>query len=292
MLDKDSQPAECHIRPGELWWLFPVGEDGMEKFNIYAFYCMGAAVARGRDLLKFPISFNQTYLPLSEMKAWFEIFLERTSPESFKSARSNAERILVLLNQQLEGKAIGNIGLDVSLPFEFVRDLSKQLVVFEARFSGESEHSNIFSLPDIGIYAIHKLLDQSETNLPPDVRARLSSEALADIRAAGKCLALGCHTASGLHILRAVEALITAYVVKVTQKQINRKDRNWGAYIRVLKALGADANVLGYLYHIKEFYRNPLMHPEQSLDADEALSLFNSCMSAIVQLDAAIVAWP
>lgn len=263
----------------------------MEKFNIYAFYCMGAAVARARDMLKFPVSFNQTYLPLSEMKVWFEIFLERTSSESFTAARTNAERILVLLNKQLEGKAIGNIG-DVSLPFEFVRDLAKQLVTFETRFSGESEHSNIFSLPEIGIYAIHKLLDQSETNLPPDVRARLSSEALADIRAAGKCLALGCHTASGLHILRAVESLITAYVVKVTQRPVNRKDRNWGAYIRILKPLGADANVLGYLYHVKEFYRNPLMHPEQTLDANEALSLFNACMSAIVQLDAAIEAWP
>jgi len=39
--------------------------------------------------------------------------------------------------------------------------------------------------------------------------------------------------------------------------------------------------------HIKDFYRNPIMHPEETLNADQALSLFHTCLSAIVQLDAA-----
>jgi hypothetical protein len=54
----------------------------------------------------------------------------------------------------------------------------------------------------------------------------------------------------------------------------------------------ADVKVIGMLQHIKDFYRNPIMHPEESLTSDEAFSLFNTCLSAIVQLDAATQACP
>ncbi|HEX5707149.1 MAG TPA: hypothetical protein VFX96_07625, partial [Pyrinomonadaceae bacterium] len=45
---------------------------------------------------------------------------------------------------------------------------------------------------------------------------------------------------------------------------------------------------IGMIGHIKDFYRNPIMHPEETLTADDALSLYYTCLSAIVQLDAAI----
>ena len=46
------------------------------------------------------------------------------------------------------------------------------------------------------------------------------------------------------------------------------------------------------LGHMRQFYRNPIIHPDQTLNANEAFSLFNASLSAIVQLDAAIEAWP
>jgi len=106
-------------------------------------------------------------------------------------------------------------------------------------------------------------------------------------------LTLDCHTASGYHILRAVERVIIRYVEKVTRHVVmKKKPRDWGAYITVLKKHGGDVKVIGNLQHIKDHYRNPIIHPEDTLGPDDAFSLFNTSISAIIQLDAAIEAWP
>ncbi len=41
------------------------------------------------------------------------------------------------------------------------------------------------------------------------------------------------------------------------------------------------AKVLSCLQQIKDLHRNPLMHPEETLTLEEAISLFGICQSAI-----------
>jgi hypothetical protein len=163
---------------------------------------------------------------------------------------------------------------------------------FEATFASEPMDANVFTVSQKGTHASLDLMERAEDNLPPDVKARLSPETVRDIRDAGKCLVLDCHTASGYHILRAVERLVIKYYEKVSGVPVNPRNRNWGVYIRELKRLNAASSVTGYLQHIKDFYRNPIIHPEDTLNANEAFSLFNACISAIIQLDSAIEAWP
>ena len=62
----------------------------------------------------------------------------------------------------------------------------------------------------------------------------------------------------------------------------------WGAFIKVLESHGADAQITGFLKHIKEFYRNPIVHPDSNLTTDQAFALFGASLSAITMLDAAI----
>ena len=54
---------------------------------------------------------------------------------------------------------------------------------------------------------------------------------------------------------------------------------NWGEYIKLLKDNGADKKVTDHLQNIKDNYRNPLMHPEDTLELHEAASLFAVCQS-------------
>lgn len=163
---------------------------------------------------------------------------------------------------------------------------------FEQYFAREVDRFDVFYIPPKGTHATIKLIEKADENIPPDVRSRLSKEATNDIQQAGRCLALDSPTAAGFHILRAVESLIRFYVDKVTGKPHPAKNRNWGAYIKAIRDNNADARVANYLQHVKDTYRNPIMHPEIVLTPDEAFSLFNASLSAIVQLDAAIQAWP
>lgn len=164
---------------------------------------------------------------------------------------------------------------------EFERELGHELATFD-----------VYHVPPKGTHATLRLIEKAETNLPADVVSRFDPQTLSDLRQAGRCLAVDAATASGFHVLRAVESLIIKYLVKVTGHPLAPKNRNWGAYIRVLRAHNADSKVTDYLYHMKEYHRNPIMHPEISLTPDEALSLFHASLSAIEQLDKAIQTWP
>lgn len=172
-------------------------------------------------------------------------------------------------------------------------NITVKLVQFEDALKHELEHAPIFYIPQIGTHSVQDLLEHAERNLPNDVVSRLSSECVQDIQQSGRCLVVDASTAAGFHILRAVESLVLAYVDKITTKAHPKINRDWGSYIRVIRNTpNARPAVADYLYHMKETYRNPIMHPEVRLTADEAFALFNASLSAIVQLDAAIEAWP
>ena len=58
-----------------------------------------------------------------------------------------------------------------------------------------------------------------------------------------------------------------------------------GKYIEALEKEGTvDDKVLGVLRQIKNLHRNPIMHPEVSLDMDEALILTGIATSAITAM--------
>ena len=165
-------------------------------------------------------------------------------------------------------------------------------ITFEDKLRHELDHLDVYYIPPKGTHATLALIEKAETNLPRDVVSRLEPKALNDIQQAGRCLALDAPTAAGFHILRAVESLIVRYIDKITGKPHPPKNRNWGAYIQAIRNNGGKPAVADYLFHMKETYRNPIMHPEVVLTPDEAFSLFNASLSAIVQLDKAIQDWP
>jgi len=175
---------------------------------------------------------------------------------------------------------------------EPARTLKKQLDEFDVVFVRESQRVSVFSIEPKGIYDTEALIDHAEDSLPSDVVQRLDRQAVYDIKQAGKCLAFNTPTAAGMHILKAVESLIREYHGRLTGKTLPVKSRNWGAYIRDINNNGGDKQVTGYLQHIKDFYRNPILHPEVTLTPEQSQSLFNAALSAIVQLDAAIQALP
>jgi hypothetical protein len=62
------------------------------------------------------------------------------------------------------------------------------------------------------------------------------------------------------------------------------RKRDWGSYIDVLQQSGADASAVAVLDNIRTLERNPLMHPEDWLDVDDAVGIFNISTTAVVRL--------
>jgi hypothetical protein len=252
----------------------------MQKIDLYAIYMLGVTLKSERASLKESLTGEQNIRSLARIKSMLESFLEGTEEVNLTYTRQEAEKMVTLLDAEIHD------------PKSVASRIEGHIRSFRYLFKGESQNLNVFAVSQKGTHSILDLLGRADENLSSDVRSRLSPEAASDIIQAGRCLALECHTAVGFHILRAVETLIRAYHAKLTGSTVAPKNRNWGIYIKKLRSGNADPKVTGYLEHIKDHYRNPIVHPEVVLTSDEAFSLFNACLSAITQLDGAIETVP
>jgi hypothetical protein len=154
---------------------------------------------------------------------------------------------------------------------------------FETILSAELSNSDTYWLSPKGTHKTSMLLQYAHMELPAWVITEIP-EVKSDFDEAGKCLLFDTHTAAGFHLLRATETVIRKYYEIVTGVEPKEKFRNWGAYIKRLKECKADAKITGHLDHMRENYRNPILHPEVSLTTDEAQILFGVCVSAIFQM--------
>jgi len=147
--------------------------------------------------------------------------------------------------------------------------------VFSVVLHEEVSRAHIYRLSDKGNLSIDHLIDGASKRYPSTTFALLDDNIKREIDEAGKCLACALYTASGFHILRSVEIGIKAYLFTLSGGTLP-KNRNWGAYIDALNNVNAATDVVDVLRILKT-KRNPLMHPQDVLDQDEAVDIF--CLS-------------
>jgi hypothetical protein len=163
-------------------------------------------------------------------------------------------------------------------PEDQAKLLQERVHAFETSLQDELARLPIFCCDDekLGNFSVDKLLKGASNGYPAKTRDHLTPLCQSEIDESGKCLAYDRATASGFHILRSVELTIRQYLFAVPGFVMpGAVDRQgWGKYLELLKANGAGREVTDHLYNIKDNYRNPLMHPEDTLEMDEAVSLF------------------
>lgn len=158
---------------------------------------------------------------------------------------------------------------------------------FETVLAADLESLSIYFVsPKLG-YDTRILIEDAGKLLPSGLDAVPASTAQ-EYLDVGKCIAFDIPTAAGFHIIRATESVIRKYYEIIVGTPPKPKLRNWGVYIRNLEKAGADKKITGFLDHIREQYRNPVLHPEVNLTSDEAQILLGVCTSAIVMIAAAI----
>ena len=169
-----------------------------------------------------------------------------------------------------------------------------EATAFETVFKNDSPGMSIFSTEGKGIYRMDGLIDHADEHLPESVRKSLPEQAKMDIVAAGRCLAFNIPTATAFHMWRALEVVFGAYYVSMTDKTFKEANvsRNWGKYIEALVHAGADRKITENLDYIRAEYRNPVMHPNVNVSAEEAFTLFGIGFSAVTQVMQAIASQP
>jgi hypothetical protein len=176
--------------------------------------------------------------------------------------------------------------LSTEMPKGIVNDgahelLQRSLAAFDTTLKHELNSLPTYVIENTGgIYDTDALLlSRAEEAIPPDLRP------LEDFRRAGACLGFELYTASGFHGFRAVDTMLRAYCTHFTGLPLQR---DWGAFIRAVRAVSAPAaripntRTIELIDRVRAEDRNPLIHPETNLDATAAYMAFDLCRSVIV----------
>lgn len=157
---------------------------------------------------------------------------------------------------------------------------------FETVLAAECQVFDTYFVSKKGVYSTADLVEHAHHHIPEPTRNQLPDQTKADFDQAGKCIAFDLATAGAFHLLRGTEAVLREYYEGVVPgaKKAPAKMRNWGVYIKLLNEHGAETKVTSLLTHLKDAYRNPVLHPEENYTDERVQVLFGVCVSAIVMM--------
>jgi hypothetical protein len=245
------------------------------------------------------------------------LFLKGTTPSEKGTTWGDSNRVLSLAESRLDGFLKGN-----AFKMRVSTDAGNQLLITIRTvrsniqdFSKRSNHLDVLShglieqatttflnvvkaeLPYIPLYFVGKkggydtdaLIEHGEVFFPDDLATKVP-EAIPDIQQGARCIAFDLATAAGYHLHRANEAVLRRYWDIVMGGVPRPRNATMGFLIAEMDRQGAgEPKVRASLRDIVQLHRNPLAHPEQSLEnVNEAIALMNGIHSAIVHMLRAI----
>lgn len=253
----------------------------MIELNVYFFCWLGSLLGSIQRIEPdWPLA--ASLQGLVNARKGLEEFKIGAPARAFPRAAGIANELLAAINDIVPpvGTPIPNVKAPIqSWQVGHLKRLCDGLLVV---LSDESQRSYILKVQDQRCLSSYSLVEKIEDCFPKECWELIEKPAKREFEECGKCLSLERYTASGFHALRGVECVIRQYLVKLTGDL--PKKRDWGFYIEKLEKNGADAKLVAILNNIRTLDRNPLMHPEDWLNIDDAVGIFTTSQAAIVRL--------
>jgi hypothetical protein len=251
----------------------------MKRVNAFAFYTFGQTI---QPLLQ--ITAGQ---PVSE---WSARLLQ--AAQWIESTCDNP--MLPLRVCQNAGKnAVEWIRLITAKPGDYIitsadaNALVVSLFDFQAVFREELSVADFYVVSQKAHFSTTTLVENGEQMFPADFRKELPEEAIHDIQQGARCFAFELPTAAGFHFLRAIEAVIHSFYDVLSGNAPRPHRSAMGIYIDELIKLNANPELVLVLRQIKDLHRNPVVHPEETLDMTEAqmlMGIMQSAMFSMIQI--------
>lgn len=281
---------ECSLRKA---LAFPLRELPVKKVSEYHLYELAIAIHPLTDIPN-DAKFTDIWVVWSSARSALEnLFQQRQLEFCYEAANKLYYAINSVVPVEWEdvAKKFPDKPEDEQpLSFSTKRNVSSAAQEFETVLRTELNNADTYFIDPKGTHKTSILLTDASREIPASILNDVGKQVIEDFNQAGRCLLFDNSTAVGFHLMRAMESVIYAYLKKMTGKDMPIKSRNWGAYLRVLRGCSADSRVIGMIEHIKDTYRNPILHPEVTLSTEEAQVLFGLAVSAIVLIVTAMKA--
>jgi hypothetical protein len=250
------------------------GTDAVRRLNLSFFMRLGAQMDTLADFqaASMPVlSFKGACAQLAEsLRALFRYDM---NPMQLPATLPEATALV----QQLD--AIGSADDETAEGMRL--NIWMQASKLQTILQGEMAVQAVYHIWPKRMYDINLLTSNAISMFSTDVATFFTDDEKYDIEQAGKCLAFEVPTAAAFHLMRLTESVVRRYYQSVVGTSPPVKMRNWGTYIKNLRKCGANEKVLFALEQVKEFYRNPVIHPDAKVHLDEAVSLLGIVESAI-----------
>jgi hypothetical protein len=271
----------------------------MKRLNVVDFYEVGAALNRLGNLINSnqKSKVTEAWWPLQFAADALDKFVEQ---DAFQLARiearalANAARSVIatyIMTQAPDGTVSfkdQNIELE-SWSFYSVRTA---LDSFTHVFKAECRDNETYFIERKAIYDTEALVSRASDKIHANFRDHIAKEAMQEIDEAGRCFAVDSFTACGFHALRGLEIVMEDYYQAVAGKK--PKFRSWYDYVKGFTRLSntrgkrkskyPSPKVAAMIDRIREFDRNPLMHPRDTLDEPGADTVFNVSIATITEM--------
>ena len=249
--------------------------------NLYGLYELGTRIQKMSDTLNSGTMSIDVLLSMAEAKnALLDVLTEKILP--LEAAKESAQKLIDLL---LPFSTVGffkeNREANWLKPIDKLKlqEIEPAIIAFQYALSEELRQLPTYTVTEKGNLSRTKLIEGASNGYSQKARDLADNFILLEINESGRCLAFGLFTASGFHILRAVEICIKGYIYAVNGEL--PKLRNWGKYIEALEKAGATTDLVD-LVKVLKAKRNPLMHPQDTLEQEDAIDLF-SVSQAVIQ---------
>ncbi|UDQ90274.1 hypothetical protein LJE71_04485 [Xanthobacter autotrophicus] len=233
------------------------------------------------------------YFTLSDLSALFSQFISHD--RAFNISKHNAKEIISSIEyiyKNMLGMEDGDFNYS---EFNFTVEkwqysyLQSKLDSFKIVFQAECNDAAIYFVDQVLIYNTSALVENAFDRIHDEIRNILPSGIKIEFEQAGKALAFELWTACGFHSLRALELMMDHYL---KEYNVELKHSTWHHYIYSMTKLSEDMErtekpskkVVAMLDRMREIDRNPLMHPQDTLDCTQAETLFSLSTITIVEM--------
>ena len=200
---------------------------------------------------------------------------------SLKTVLNSAKSLIDTIDQILPKFEVGQ-DWETLIPGRKISQIKKSFQTFEAIVVAEMQTWDLYYVLPKGGFNTTYLTDHGEEIFSTELASKVPG-ALADLKAATRCIAFELPNAAAFHLHRANEVVLRVYWDNVTGGQNHPSEKNMGIYLRELNSLDrGKKEVREHLKSIKDLHRNPLMHPDQNIESiDQAIDLMAAIRCSI-----------
>lgn len=201
--------------------------------------------------------------------------------DCLRQARPRAHQLISYLDALAE-KMIANNDWTTKFTHGEVSQIHSLYGHFESALGVELQNASVYQVLPKGGFDLETLIGAGEMLFPKSL-ANKAPEATSDLREGARALAFQLWTGSGYHFHRANESVLRRYFDHVAGAANRKPKMTMGALNNKMRELKCgDKSIISALDNLISFHRNPLIHPQHSIESeDEAISLYAAIRAAM-----------